>query len=96
MAVLESFILFDISAIIIILLMGYLSKQLGVALKIPPFYRIIYSSGFAIFIAAAIDLYNSSVSVSSLIIRVTAAGIAFFFCLPYWKWLFTEYFFKKR
>ena len=42
MVPLHSIILFDASVVVIMLIIAYLSRRIGEALKIKPFYRLLY------------------------------------------------------
>ena len=97
----ETLLVFDISAALIMVLIAYLSKQLGAALKIRPFYKILYLTTGLVSAAAAIDLSGKSFTNANLILltlgfRATAGVAALVVCLPYWRWLFGEYFSKQR
>jgi hypothetical protein len=96
---LQSLFFFDLSAITIMLVLAYLSKHLGQALKIRPYYRILYGTIALIIIASILDLISRTVNISipaalSLGLRFTAAAAALCACLRYWNWLFAEYFKK--
>ena len=91
----------DLSVIIILMVIAYLSKRLGEALKTPPFYKLFYT-GVVIIIVAAIfntissnrlfpithNLYNTI----SMAMRFFSGFISVFACMKYWKWLFSEIF----
>ena len=97
MADLLTMILLDCSVVTSMLILAYLSKRLGNALKIRPYYALLYFSAILIAVATGIDIAASSLSVPhwpllSLYIRGIAGCIAFGVCLRYWKWLFSEFF----
>ncbi len=91
----------DISVIIILMIIAYLSKRLGEALKKPAFYKLLYT-GVACIIAAAIvntittnklfSLSNNVTHTITMLMRFVAGFISVFACLQYWKWLFSEIF----
>lgn len=91
--------LFDISAIVIIMLLSYLSRRLGQALKIPRYYYLMYLSVAAIASALMLEslMITAKVSLPILLpmaLRCGASLIALVVCLRYWSWLIGE-FFKK-
>jgi hypothetical protein len=97
MADLLTMILLDCSVVISMLILAYLSKRLGNALKIRPYYLLFYCTAILIAVAAGIDIAAISFSVPhwpqfSLYLRGIAGSIAFGVCLRYWKWLFSEFF----
>ncbi|MBD3322549.1 MAG: hypothetical protein GF350_15715 [Chitinivibrionales bacterium] len=78
------------------LLLSYLSRRLGDALKIAPYYRVLYATGVLVFIAFAIDTLQANIGFTippalPMIIRISAILIAFGICLRYWSWLFSEH-----
>jgi hypothetical protein len=97
MADLLTLIVFDCSVAISMLILAYLSKRLGNALKIRPYYALLYAMAILIAMADGIDIAAFSFSVkhwpqATLYIRGIAGCIAFGVCLRYWKWLFSEFF----
>jgi hypothetical protein len=100
MFVLQGLLVFDMAAMVTMLILSYLSRELGNALKIKPYYRFLYVTTVLIFIASGIDAFHDAFpdplfGTISIIIRTMAGSIAICACLPYWKWLFAEYFFKQ-
>jgi len=97
MADLLTLILFDCAMITIMLILAYLSKRIGNALKIKPYYLLLYVTAILIVVAGIIDLAALSFSVVrwppyTLYIRGAAGCMATGVCLRYWKWLFSEFF----
>jgi uncharacterized membrane protein len=97
MVIIQSVLLFDCATIVLLMMLAYLSGRLGEALKIPPYYRLLYIAAAAVFIAILLDLFPFPVSTStsfsiSFSIRVCATIGSLFVCLRYWKWLFSEFF----
>ena len=97
MVVLHSIVVFDVSCIIAMLVIASLSKSLGEALIIKPYYKLLYLSASMVLVAAAADtLPIMSCSACSkmvfIAIRCAAGLIALPVCLRYWKWLIAEYF----
>jgi hypothetical protein len=95
----HSLILFDGSAIVIMIIVAYLSHRLGEALKILPYYRLLYLTALIIAVTAVcqticIDLNITIPQRVPMILRFVSALVAFLVCLKYWKWVFTEYFKK--
>jgi hypothetical protein len=94
---LHGLILFDIAAVMAMLVVAYLSKSMGEALKIPPYFRVLHFTSLLIAVAAIIDavpknrLFPYSETVS-MVVRCLAGIIALPVCLRYWKWLISEYF----
>ena len=87
----------DVSFIIFMFVLAYLSKRLGEALKIPPYYKMLYISAIMIIGALIIDVLSEiltipSVDKISLFIRFTAGFIACAIVLRYWVWVFSEFF----
>ncbi|MCI0474010.1 MAG: hypothetical protein L0Y76_10560 [Ignavibacteria bacterium] len=91
----------DISTIIILIVIAYLSKRLGEALKTLPFYKLLYGAvGFIIASAVlnsfavnnVLDISIKTLNTVSMGIRFFAGIISVFACLQYWKWLFSELF----
>ena len=89
---------FDIQSIIVMLVLAYLSKRLGEALKIPPVYKILYATSLIIAIASILDNLSTSYHIMpamplvSMALRFFACAGAFLIALRYWKWLFSEFF----
>jgi hypothetical protein len=92
----HSLILFDASAIIIMIIIAYLSRRIGEALKIKPYYRILYLTSSIIAATALGDsiLYDMNVHINQIMsagLRFVAAATAFYVSLRYWGWAFSEY-----
>ena len=90
-------ILIDVSLTSTMLVLAYLSRKMGEALKIPPYYVFFYSAAVLIVAAGCIDTGTQAVSVSvspviTNIMRGCAGIAAFVVCLRYWGWLFSEFF----
>lgn len=94
-------IFLDISAITILIVLAYLSRRLGEALKTPPFYRLFYTGIVLIIIAAILNTISvNSIVVTApefsnivpIVMRFFSGFLAVFTCMQYWKWLFTEFF----
>ncbi len=96
MIVLHTLALFDASAILTMIILAYLSRRLGEALKIPPFYRILYVTSVFIALAAIGETISSDIGLTvpqsiPMLVRLASAGTAFLVCLKYWNWAFSEY-----
>jgi hypothetical protein len=92
----QTLFFFDMSAVTTMLVFAYLSKRLGEALPIKPYYIILFFTSAAIVAASGIETIPQSLSLKfiSLLtytIRCAATGVAFFVVLRYWKWLFAEF-----
>ncbi|MBD3420785.1 MAG: hypothetical protein GF398_11760 [Chitinivibrionales bacterium] len=91
------YLVFDGSAIVLLLLLSYLSRRLGEALKIPPYYRILFISVALILLVMITEIISIAyqthltAAIALIIIKCIAGWAALFTCLRYWKWLFTEY-----
>jgi hypothetical protein len=88
--------LFDASAILTMTVMAYLSRRLGEALKVPPYYRVLYVTAVLIAVAAIIDTIANDINLYvpqsiPMLVRLVSACAAFFVCLKYWNWAFSEY-----
>lgn len=90
----EFLFIYDIAAIMLMLLVSYLSRRLGEALKIPPYYRILYFTAFAVFAAFALETIFPSERLGTgipLAIRCSAGAIALVTTFRYWGWLVSEF-----
>jgi hypothetical protein len=96
MVVLHGIVLFDLAAIIAMLVIASLSKSIGEALKIAPYYKWLYVTAVFIGIAIIADTVpagmNAVAKTITLGFRCAAGLIALPVCLRYWKWLIAEYF----
>lgn len=99
----DNIVFLDIATITILLVLAYLSKRLGEALKTPAYYKLFYVGSGLIVVAAFINtllsnnLLGSSQTLYSLIlmtVRFICGLVAVVTCLQYWKWLFSEFFNK--
>ena len=94
---LQGIFFFDVSVIIFMFVLAYLSNRLGEALKITPYYRILYVTAIMIIGASVLDVLTGiitvpSVSRMSLFIRFLAGVVACGIVLRYWIWVFSEFF----
>jgi hypothetical protein len=94
---LPAMILFDLSIVVSFFVLAYLSRKMGDALKIPPYYRVLYFSAFLTVVASGLDVavkgYGITCSpIITLVMRVCAGAAAIGICLRYWGWLFSEFF----
>ena len=92
----QSLFFFDMSAIAMMLVFAYLSKRLGEALALKPYYVILFATSAAIVVASGLETIPQSLSYRAIAIiaytlRCVATGVAFFVVLRYWKWLFIEF-----
>jgi len=97
MADLLTLVLLDSSVITSVLILAFLSKRLGSALKIKPYYRLLYVTAVLIAATGIIDItimlnHITGLPAFTLHIRGCAAFMAVVVCLRYWKWLFSEFF----
>lgn len=88
---------FDVSSIIFMFVLAYLSNRLGEALKIPPFYKALYVTAMMVIAASVLDVVAGIIPIPSsakisMLIRFAAGGTACFIVLRYWLWVFSEFF----
>ena len=88
---------FDVSAIIFMFVLAYLSNRLGEALKIPPWYKVLYGTAVLIISASVLDVVSGimpvpSIMKISLLIRFLAGIVSCGVVLRYWMWVFSEFF----
>ena len=97
MIILHAIFFFDIAAIMAMLVVASLSKTIGEALKIPPYYKLFYCTSILIAAAALADSLPSNAilsvpSVIPMILHCLAGLITIPVCQRYWKFLISEYF----
>jgi hypothetical protein len=90
-------LLLDLSLMTTMLILSYLSRKMGSALKIRPYYLILIIAAIVIAAAGGIDAGMRALSIASspllpLIMRIAAGAAAVGVCLRYWSWLFSEFF----
>jgi hypothetical protein len=90
-------VLFDCSMVLIMLILAYLSKQLGGAMKTPPWYTAVYGAIIIVMLACGLDIASGFFSFAlpallTLGMRFGAGIIALGVCIRYWNWLFSEFF----
>jgi len=90
-------LLFDCSMMTSMLILAYLSRKMGEALKIRPYYLVLYAAALLVVAAGGFDVAVKShvISVSPyipVVVRCCAGLTAVGVCLRYWKWLFSEFF----
>lgn len=96
MVSLQFIFLFDISTMLLMLILAYLSKRLGDAMKIKSYYKMLYFTAFLVATATGIDFVTKTFGFQfplniSLIMRLISSITAFLICLKYWHWLFPEF-----
>ena len=86
----------DIAMIIILAVLGSLSKRLGEALKVAPYYKFFYVAIFATTISAFFDsgsytdvFFEIHITIT-LAIRLVSVLLALYATIKYWHWLFSE------
>jgi hypothetical protein len=87
---------FDVTAVTMMLVLAYLSKRLGEAMRARPSYMILFATAALVVAAAGLETIPESLSFGfvSLLpssMRFAAAAVAFAVTLRYWKWLFAEF-----
>ena len=93
----QSIFFFDVSAIIFMFVLAYLSNRLGEALKIPPWYKVLYGTAVLIVAASVLDVLSGIIPVPSimrisLFMRFLAGIVSCGIVLRYWMWVFSEFF----
>lgn len=94
---LQSLFVVDMAMMFGMLVLADLSRRLGEALKVRPYYRLLYVTTAFVFVAFGIDTFRETLqypvlNVVSMALRACAGALAVVVCLPYWKWLFPEFF----
>jgi hypothetical protein len=97
MIILQNIVFFDISSVIAMLIVAALSKTIGEALKIKPYYKFLYFTSACVMVSAIIDTVPFKTNIEelktiTLALRCIAGLIALPVCLRYWKWLISEFF----
>jgi hypothetical protein len=97
----QSLFVIDISMMCAMVVLASMSRRLGEALKIRPYYRILYFTTACIFAAFSTDTFRETLRypllhLISMSVRAGAGTIAVAVCLPYWKWLLGEFFRPQR
>jgi hypothetical protein len=87
---------FDVAAVIMMLVLAYLSKRLGEAMHIRPYYLILFVTAALIVAASGLETIPRTLSFDFMALlanslRFAAAAAAFAVALRYWKWLFAEF-----
>jgi hypothetical protein len=90
-------LLFDCSMMSSMLILAYLSRKMGEALKIFPYYLVLYTAALLVVAAAGIDIAIKAqaewvLREWAVALRFVAGAAAFMVSLRYWKWLFREFF----
>lgn len=99
METINNFILLDVAVIIILSVLCSLSRKLGDALKIRPYYKFFYLGISLIVCALLVNALSSgarsaAVDMVAVGFRLSAGIVSVMVCLRYWQWLFPEYFKK--
>jgi hypothetical protein len=97
MAELMTRLLVDCSMMSSMLILAYLSRKMGEALKIFPYYLVLYAAAFIVVAAGGIDIAVKAEAGYVLpewpaVLRCCAGAAALAVSLRYWKWLFGEFF----
>ncbi len=96
----HTLVFLDIAVIIIFLVLAYLSKRLGEALKTPPFYKLFYVGAAVIAATMVVQTFSMNTDtpfvprVSNTVlmgIRFLSGFVAVVASLQYWRWLFSEF-----
>ena len=97
----QSIFVVDMAAMVSMVVLANLSKRLGEALKIRSYYRMFYLTTVLVFAAFGIDTFHEGLrspflGILSISLRAAGAALALLSCLPYWKWIFPEYFHRRK
>ena len=97
----QSLFVVDMAVMVTMVVLADLSRRLGEALKIRPYYRMLYVTMGMVFAAFVIDAFRETLPYHVLdlvAISVRAAGgvLGVIACLPYWRWLFAEFLHTQR
>jgi hypothetical protein len=87
---------FDATAVVMMLVLAYLSKRLGEAMHIRPYYIILFVTAALILAASGLETIPRPLSFEFIgplanSLRFAASAAAFLVALRYWKWLFAEF-----
>jgi hypothetical protein len=87
---------FDVAAVAMMLVLAYLSKRLGEAMRIKRYYTVFFATSGAVVAASGLETIPAALSLGFLntlanSLRFAAAGVALAVALRYWKWLFAEF-----
>lgn len=93
----QEILFFDVAMVIFMLVLAHLSSRLGEALRIPPFYKFLFSTAGVTIGALVLDVLASVISVPgflriALFLRFFAGIVACIVVLRYWFWVFSEFF----
>jgi hypothetical protein len=96
----HSLIVLDAALAVIMIVLASLSRRLGAALKIRPYYRLFYVAVGMALGASLLSAVSQELSLSARMVvvilpntlRLGAGVLGITASLRYWKWLFTEYF----
>jgi len=93
---LHSLFVVDVATMVSMLVLANLSQRLGEALKVPPYYRILYVTTALILVAFSLDTFRETLQaplfdLAAAGLRALAVAIAVAVCLPYWRWVFSEF-----
>jgi uncharacterized membrane protein len=86
----------DASFFLQLFVMAYLSKRIGEALMIPPYYKSFYYIAGIIVMASLTGIFikgladTETIYFITFIIRAAASVSAIPICFKYWSWLFNE------
>jgi hypothetical protein len=88
---------FDLSVVLTLLILAYLSKRLGDAMKTPRWYLALYGAVVMVVMASGLEITGGAFSFAlsplvTLGMRLGAGIIALGVCFRYWSWLFSEFF----
>ena len=93
----QSLFVVDMSVMVTMVVLADLSRRLGEALKIRPYYRTLYVTIGMVFAAFVLDAFRETLpyrvlDLVAIAMRAVAGVLGIVVCLPYWRWLFTEFF----
>jgi len=89
----------DVSVFILMLILAELSKRIGEALKVPPFYHYYYTCAALLVFLVAVDIgfpmafpdvAHNDILTTTLALRACLVLSTFPVAMIYWRWLFSE------
>jgi hypothetical protein len=98
---LQSLFISDMATMVSMLVLASLSQRLGEALKIPPYYRVLFVTTAVVFVAFGLDTFRETLNapllqITAIAMRAVATSVAVVVSLRYWRWVFSEFFGRGR
>jgi len=80
----------DVSVFTLMLILAVLSKRIGEAMKVPPFYHYYYTCSVLLIMLVVLDILMSEVLAVTIALRTGLVFSTLPVTLIYWRWLFVE------